>query len=200
MAKQAEFIINGSLVMAELKKVDRKKIYGWSTIEVFDENGSKCKLASISDGVHILPSGSSSLLKFNEKGQTVSSSELVGFNSEGERVEKIPSVYDGKVDLKEATIDDYLSLAVKTVYQLNMGDDTTMLNALKDDKIYSFIFNYRADYEGDDAFLVSNGETVFAVTGKVADLEFVGLNDNEKELVVTEEENSEEDELDFAMF
>ena len=29
-------------------------------IEVFDENGSKCKLASISDGVHILSSGSSS--------------------------------------------------------------------------------------------------------------------------------------------
>ena len=199
MAKQAEFIINGSLVMAELKKVDRKKIYGWSTIEVFDENGSKCKLASISDGVHILPSGSSSLLKFNEKGQTVSSSELVGFNLEGEKVEKIPSVYDGKVDLKEATIDDYLSLAVKTVYQLNMLDDTTMLNALKDDKIYSFIFNYRADYEGDDAFLISNGEIVFAVTGKVADLEFFGLNDNEKELVVTEEESSEE-ELDFAMF
>ena len=147
MAKQAEFIINGSSVMAELKKVDRKKIYGWSTIEVFDENGSKCKLASISDGVHILPSGSSSLLKFNEKGQTVSSSELVGFNLEGQKVEKIPSVYDGKINLKEATIDDYLSLVVKTVYQLNMEDDTAMLNALKDDKLYSFIFNYREDYE-----------------------------------------------------
>ena len=74
-----------------------------------------------------------------------------------------------------------------------------MLNALKDDKLYSFIFNYREDYEGDDAFLISNGETVFAVSGKVADLEFVGLIDNEKELVVTEEESSEE-ELDFAMF
>ena len=80
-----------------------------------------------------------------------------------------------------------------------MEDDTAMLNALKDDKLYSFIFNYREDYEGDDAFLISNGETVFAVSGKVADLEFVGLIDNEKELVVTEEESSEE-ELDFAMF
>ena len=27
--------INGLSVLAELKKVDRKKIYGWSTIEVF---------------------------------------------------------------------------------------------------------------------------------------------------------------------
>jgi len=200
MARQAEFIINGNSVMAELKKVDRKKIYGWSTIEVFDENGSKCKLASISDGVHVLPSGSSSLIKFNDKGETVSSSDLVGFNQKGEKVEKVPSIYDGKVELKEATIDDYLSLAVKTVYQLNMEDDTTMLSELKDGKVFSFVFNYRADYEGDDAFLISNGETAFAVIGKVADLEFVGMNDNEKELVVNEEESSEEDELDFAMF
>jgi len=200
MARQAEFIINGKSVMAELKKVDRKKIYGWSTVEVFDENGSKCKLASISDGVHVLPSGSSSLIKFNDKGETVSSSDLVGFNQKGEKVEKVPSIYDGKVELKESTIDDYLSLAVKTVYQLNMEDDTTMLSELKDGKVFSFVFNYRADYEGDDAFLISNGETAFAVIGKIADLEFVGMNDNEKELVVNEEESSEEDELDFAMF
>jgi hypothetical protein len=200
MAKQAEFIINGSSVMAELKKVDRKKIYGWSTLEIFDENGSKCKLASISDGVHVLPSGSSSLIRFNDKGETVSSSDLVGFNQEGIKVEKIPSVYDGKVELKESTIDDYLSLAVKTVYQLNMEDDTTMLSELKDGKIFSFIFNYRADYEGDDAFIISNGQTAFAVIGKLADLEFVGLNDNETELVELEEDIQEEDELDFAMF
>lgn len=200
MARQAEFIINGNSVMAELKKVDRKKIYGWSTIEVFDEDGSKCKLASISDGVHVLASGSSSLIKFNDKGETVSSSDLVGFNQKGEKVEKVPSIYDGKVELKEATIDDYLSLAVKTVYQLNMEDDTPMLSELKDGKVFSFVFNYRADYEGDDAFIISNGETAFAVIGKVADLEFVGLNDNEKELVVNEEESAEEDELDFAMF
>ena len=200
MARQAEFIINGASVMAELKKVDRKKIYGWSTLEIFDENGSKCKLASISDGVHVLPSGSSSLTRFNDKGETVSSSDLVGFNQEGIKVERIPSVYDGKVELKESTIDDYLSLAVKTVYQLNMEDDTTMLSELKDGKIFSFIFNYRADYEGDDAFIISNGQTAFAVIGKLADLEFVGLNDNETELVELEEDIQEEDELDFAMF
>ena len=200
MARQAEFIINGTSVMAELKKVDRKKIYGWSTVEVFDENGSKCKLASISDGVHVLPSGSSSLIKFNDKGETVSSSDLVGFNQKGEKVEKVPSIYDGKIELKESTIDDYLSLAVKTVYQLNMEDATTMLSELKDGKVFSFIFNYRADYEGDDAFLISNGETAFAVIGKIADLEFIGLNDNETELVELEDDTQEEDELDFAMF
>ena len=41
MARKAEFSINGHSVLADLKKVDRKKIYGWSTIEVCDESGSK---------------------------------------------------------------------------------------------------------------------------------------------------------------
>ena len=50
MARKAEFLINGHSVLAELKKVDRDKIYGWSTIEVFDENGSKCTLAGLAEG------------------------------------------------------------------------------------------------------------------------------------------------------
>ena len=41
MARQVEFVINGSSFMEELKKVDRKKIYGWSTLEVFDEEGNE---------------------------------------------------------------------------------------------------------------------------------------------------------------
>ena len=35
MSRQAEFSFSGQSVMAELKKVDRKKIYGWSSIEVY---------------------------------------------------------------------------------------------------------------------------------------------------------------------
>ena len=57
MTRKAEFSINGLSVMAELKKVDRKKIYGWSTIEVFDQNGSKCKLAGLAEGQYVMPSG-----------------------------------------------------------------------------------------------------------------------------------------------
>tara|TARA_B100000683_G_scaffold267291_1_gene300720 strand:- start:7775 stop:8377 length:603 start_codon:yes stop_codon:yes gene_type:complete len=200
MARQVEFIINGTSVMAELKKVDRKKIYGWSSVEVFDENGSKCKLASISEGVHVLPSGSSSLLKFNEKGEIVSSSDLIGFDKNGEKVEKVPSIYDVKVELQESTISDYLSLSVKSVYQLNIEEDTILLTELNKGKVFYFIFNYRADYEGDDAFLISNGTSVFAIVGKISELEFIGLNDNEIDLVELEDDVNEEDELDFAMF
>jgi hypothetical protein len=201
MARKAEFSINGQSIMAELKKVDRKKIYGWSTIEVFDENGSKCKLAGLAEGQFVMPSGSTALVTLNAKGEAVSKSTLVGVDSDGKKVEKVPSIYDEKVMLREATIDEYLSTAVKSVYQLQVDENKeALLNELNNGKVYYFVFNYRADYEGDDAFLISNGTDAFAVTGMSADLEFIGLEDNEQELVPEEAEAVEEDDMDFSMF
>jgi len=186
--------------MAELKKVDRKKIYGWSTIEVFDQNGSKCKLAGLAEGQYVMPSGSSALVSLNAKGEAVSKSTLVGVDSDGNKVEKVPSIYDQKVMLREASVDEYLAMAVKSVYQLQIEENKEALLAdLNSGKIYYFVFNYRADYEGDDAFLISNGTDAFAITGMKSDLEFIGLEDNEQELV-PEETEAVEDDMDFAMF
>lgn len=199
MARKAEFSINGQSIMAELNKLDRKKIYGWSTIEVFDENGSKCKLSGLAEGQHVLPSGSTALVSLNSKGEAISKSTLIGINNEGKKVEKVPSIYDQKVMLREATIDEYLSMAVKSVYQLQIDENKdTLLKELNNGKIYYFVFNYRSDYEGDDAFLISNGNDVFVITGMKSDFEFIGLEDNEQELVP--EETQVEDDLDFAMF
>lgn len=201
MARKAEFSINGQSITAELTKVDRKKIYGWSAIEVFDENGSKCNLAGLAEGQFVMPSGSTALVTLNSKGETVSKDTLIGVDSDGKKVEKVPSIYDEKVMLREATVDEYLSMAVKSVYQLKVDENKeALLNELNKGKIYYFVFNYRADYEGDDAFLISNGTDVFAVTGMSADLEFIGLEDNEQELVPEEAEAVEEDDMDFSMF
>ena len=126
---------------------------------------------------------------------------MIGVDSDGKKVEKVPSIYDEKVMLREATVDEYLSMAVKSVYQLQVDENKeALLNELNKGKIYYFVFNYRADYEGDDAFLISNGTDVFAVTGMSADLEFIGLEDNEQELVPEEAEAVEDDDMDFSMF
>ena len=201
MARKAEFLINGKSFIAELKKVDRKKIYGWSVIEVFDEKGSKCKLAGLADGQYVLPSGSTALISLNSKGDYVSKSQLIGVDKDGSKVAKVPSIYDGKVKLKESSIDEYLTLAVKSLYQLEIDQNKrVLLDELNSGKIYYFIFNYRADYEGDDAFILGNEDGAFVVTGKKAELEFIGLEDNEQELVPDETETVEDDEIDFAMF
>ena len=198
MARKAEFTLNGKSVSAELKKVERKKIYGWSNIEVYDDNGSTCKLAGLAEGIHVMPSGSTSLVTLDSNGKSVSRSSLVGVDKDGKKVPIVPSIYDEKVVLNEASIDDYLTLAVKSVYQLNLENDDFLLDELNSGKIYHFIFNYRADYEGDDAFLISNENEVFAITGMCAELDFVGLENNEQELY--QEDQEEDDDLDFAMF
>ena len=132
MARKAEFSINGHSVKAELKKIDRKKIYGWSTIDVFDEKGSKCKLAGLADGQFVMPSGSTALVSLNANGEAVSKSTLVGVDRDGKKVEKVPSIYDEKVMLREATVDEYLSMAVKSVYQLQIDENKeALLNELK---------------------------------------------------------------------
>ena len=201
MARTVEFSINSLRMTAELKKVDRKKIYGWSKIEVYDENKSKCKLAGLADGTYILPSGSTSLVTLNTKGEIVSKKDMVGLDLNGNPVEKVPSIYDKTVMLREATIDEYLSLSVKSVYQLNISENKeSFLKELNSGKIFYFVFNYREDYEGDDAFLLSNGNEIFAITGILSESKFVGLMDNEKELVIEESEENEDDDLDFAMF
>jgi len=201
MARKIDFVIDGTTYNSGLAKVDRKKIYGWSKVAVFDEADSECKLAGIADGSIVLPSGSTALVKLGDSGEYVSGKELVGVDSEGRQVEMVPSVYDAPVELKEAALEEYMSLAVKTVYQLDIeeGKDA-LLKELSDGKTYYFVFNYRADFEGDDAFLISNGTDVFAIVGQIADFEFIGLNDNEQELAVDESETEAEDDLDFAMF
>ena len=88
MARQAEFSFSGTSIKAEFKKVDRKKIYGWTSIEVFDEDGSRCKLAGLAEGSYIMPSGSTSLVSLNTKGEAVSRSALVGVNGEGKKSRK----------------------------------------------------------------------------------------------------------------
>ena len=88
MARKAEFSFNGLSVMAELKKVDRKKIYGWSTIEVFDQNGSKCKLAGLAEGQYVMPSGSTALVSLNSKGAAVSKEHIGGRRQRREKSRK----------------------------------------------------------------------------------------------------------------
>ena len=66
------------------------------------------------------------------------------------------------------------------------------------DEVYLFEFNYREDYEGDDAFLISNEEGFFISVGKSNEFEFLELSNVSVE--DTDEDIEIEDDLDFSMF
>tara|TARA_B100000674_G_C37665642_1_gene834633 strand:+ start:80 stop:679 length:600 start_codon:yes stop_codon:yes gene_type:complete len=199
MARKVKFNINSSLLESGIVKVDRSKLYGSSKKIVRDMKGNECVLSNLYNGDRILPKGSISQVLVDNEGLFVSRSALVGFNSNNEKVEKVSSIFSNDNQCEKVDLDEFLSVNVKSIYQLVIEeDDKEKWNTLfANDEIYHFVFNYREDYEGDDAYLISNGEDLFITVGKKNDFEFL----EQSNIVIDDEEEEEiDDELDFSMF
>ena len=199
MARKVKFNINDTLLESGIVKVDRSKLYGSSKKVVRDIKGNECVLSNLYNGDRILPKGSISQVLLDHEGMFVSRSALVGFNSNNEKVEKVSSIFSIDNKCKKVDLDEFLSVNVKSIYQLAIEeDDQEKWNILfANDEIYHFLFNYREDYEGDDAYLISNGKDLFITVGKKNDFEFL----EQSNIVIDDEEEEEiDDELDFSMF
>ena len=199
MARKVKFNINDTLLESGIVKVDRSKLYGSSKKVVRDIKGNECVLSNLYNGDRILPKGSISQVLLDHEGMFVSRSALVGFNSNNEQVEKVSSIFSNDNQCEKVDLDEFLSVNVKSIYQLVIEeDDKEKWNTLfANDEIYHFVFNYREDYEGDDAYLISNGEDLFITVGKKNDFEFL----EQSNIVIDDEEEEEiDDELDFSMF
>lgn len=200
MSRQIKFNLEGVLLHAPISKVDRAKLYGTSTREVYDENGDQCTLSDLYQGSVILPKGSVSQVLIDKKGNYVSRSELIGFNRLNQKVEKVASIYSQENNCKKTSIDEFLSANIKSVYQLNIEHDNleSWKKCFLNNEIYHFIFNYREDFEGDDAYILSNGSDFFVIVGKQNEYEFLELDTISVES--DEEDIADDDNLDFSMF
>ena len=200
MGRPIKFNLSGVSLEAEITKVDRSKLYGTSTRVVYDENGEECSLSNLYQGSAILPKGSISQTLLDSKGNYVSRSDLIGFNNLNQKVEKVSSIYSGENNCKKVTIDEFISANVKSIYQLNI-ENSNLENWKKcflNDEIYCFIFNYREDYEGDDAYILYNGINFFIIVGKQNSYEYLELNTIS--IDVEDEDSTQDDDLDFSMF
>ena len=200
MSRQIKFNLEGVLLQAPISKVDRAKLYGTSTREVYDENGDECTLSDLYQGSVILPKGSVSQVLIDKKGNYISRSELIGFNKLNQKVEKVASIYSQENNCKKTSIDEFLSANIKSVYQLNIEHDNleSWKKCFLNNEIYHFIFNYREDFEGDDAYILSNGSDFFVIVGKQNEYEFLELDTISIES--DEEDIADDDNLDFSMF
>ena len=200
MGRKVNFKIEGSLLQSEIVKVDRTKLYGTSQKVVYDTNKEECVLSDLYEGSIILPKGSIGQVLIDEEGKSVSRSELIGFNIQGEKVEKVPSIFSIENRCKRVDIDKFLSSSIKSIYQLIIDEEQIEMwkKFFLNDEIYLFEFNYREDYEGDDAFLISNEQGFFIGIGKSNELEFLELSNISLE--DTDDDIDLEDDLDFSMF
>jgi hypothetical protein len=200
MAKDAEFKIDGLSFKANLTKVDRDKVYGWVETQHLDSKGNLCTWATIlTDGKTMVATGGTALKVLNTIGDEVSKSELVAKRIDGTDAELQKSIYEQPSELNTSySIDDLLRLEVKSVYQLVVSEGTEVIrDALKRHEVLYLKFNYRTDYEADDAFLISQGEHFFILTGILQDFQYA-LPDKPAAVEIEETESSSE--IDFNLF
>jgi len=200
MGRPIKFNLSGVSLEAEITKVDRSKLYGTSARVVYDENGEECSLSNLYQGSAILPKGSISQTLLDSKGNYVSRSDLIGFNNLNQKVEKVSSIYSDENNCKKVTIDEFISANVKSIYQLNIENNNleNWKKCFLNDEVYCFIFNYREDYEGDDAYILYNGINFFIIVGKQNSYEYLELNTIS--IDIEDEDSTQDDDLDFSMF
>jgi len=203
MAKTLNFQLNSQDYTLELLKLDRKKLYGWSEKIALDREGETCKTVSLyAQESMILPKGSTGLGSLDDSGEWVEKSDMHYVDSEGNEVELVPSSFSHPIVLSEkVSLETFLEHNITAIYSLQgeveYPDFVKLLQ--KEEDIYTFIFNYRADYEGDPAFVIENAGELFVLVGKKIEFEMIGLSDEGVLDEVEDDSSEEEDEFDFSM-
>ena len=173
MAKAIQFIAGKLKFAAALTKIDRDKVYGFIEVKVNDDKGNPCIIGSLlEDGKTLVLNGASALKTVDADFKELDKKALKVVYQDGKEAVLVPSIFEGEVNLTEATLDDLFNLEITSVYQLEFEDAAqkqSVSDYLVDGKVVRFVFNYRADYEGADAVLIANGEGIFALTGRIID-------------------------------
>lgn len=202
MARPLVLSLDGEEFPVNLTKIDRDKLYGSVTVEAFDEDGDEVFLRVLAyDGKTIIDKGGTALATVTEQGDSIPRNRLIAVSSDGEELEPVPSSFSAPNLLERATVEDYLSHTVKTVYALEAAEEGELdhlRDALSDGRIYKFPFSYRGGLEYDGAFLIGNKEGIFMIVGQPAVLKFLKLG-QAAVLEPAEEQEVAVDDLDFDL-
>ena len=200
MAKNLTFTIGAKNYEAAPVKIERKKLYGWIEIKAIDDKGDECTAVSIDEGGElIIPKGGTGLGNLDAKGRWVDRGSLkTVFAQTGKPAVLVPSSYDGPIALDNAVSpEEFLDYEVTGFYQLQDAP-ADFIKALKD-KIFSFVYNLRADYEGSPAFVFAQDGVAYMFTGNKTDFTYLSLEQaGALEEDSGEEPEEENDEIDFS--
>lgn len=206
MAKPLLFRYGKTDLSFQFEKLDRDKLYGTVETEVLDEKNRPCQLSILGgDGKTVVGRGASALLYLDFDGCYTTRTQLKPVSADGQPLSSVPSSLGVPIALeKRATVEEYLSHNIKSVYLLTQPFDADALMAeLHKGVIYTFPFSYRGGLNPKQGFLLANadGVAVLAV-GQQAQIEFVRLSevaDPDEEAAGPVDEAQEDDDMDFGM-
>ena len=198
MARELTFKLTGTEYAAAPVKLERKKIYGWTSLVATDRDGGVCESAYLSpDGSLIIPSGGLKQAIVDSDGRWVERSALTAYDEDGEKELPIfPSSFDGLIELTEkAKPEEFLDNDWESVYQLVNPE----LAAAVGDDIYKFVFSYRGGTNPNDGFLLNTPGGLFLFAGDRQEFPLLSLAEETTIDEVEEPEEESLDDLDFSM-
>lgn len=200
MAKPLVFKFGGSELAFQLSKIDRSKLYGYKELEVLDQQGRRCELATLAgDGHTVVGRGGAALATLDADGRWCDKAQLKPVDVEGKEICPVASSYAAPIDcLQPCTVDEYLQHNIRLVYQLEAeGDVAPLRDELTKGTIFKFPYSYRGGIEADAGFLLAgeDGNPFFAV-GNPTKVEFIGL----AQVAVAVDEDPETEEMDLMDF
>ena len=200
MAKLILINYQGEEAQFSHKKVDRSKLYGSRKRIPLDPSGENCLRCELSDdGSTLIMSGMTSQGYFDSDINWIPNKELIGMDSSGKALDKIPATLGVVQDGVLSELEPLLDLAVDSIYQLDPEEvPQSIQTVLESGKAISFPFNYREDYHAESAYLVLNDEGYFALIGNPIKPEWMELDQIVEETF--ESESEEDGDLDFEMF
>jgi hypothetical protein len=200
MGKPLVVVLGGVELPLELSRVERSDLYGRIEVESLDAKGRPCTLVTLADdGKTLIGTAGTAQAMLTPEGNWIEKSRLIPTDHEGKAITPVASSYAAALPLTEtATIDEYLSHNVRSVYQIGSDADLSpLLEALRAGTIFRFPYSFRGGLEADFGFLLMASDgTAFLAIGTPTQMPFVGL---EEAAALTEDEGEDEGEIDFSM-
>ena len=181
-----------------ISKIDRKKLYGFKKRLFLDEKGKECSKANLEEETGIVFVSSDICSSYlDHKGNFVEKKELEAINNEGKKVKKEESTLGKEVVLTSTSIEEALNLKVNSAYHLEPKDfDKNLKSKLDEGEVFSFPFNYYADFKLEDGVLLKGEKDYFALIGRKTNCNWVGEHSED---LPEEVEEFEDNDLDFEM-
>jgi hypothetical protein len=205
MAKQIVVTLGGKTSTFDFKKITRAGLMGKTSRRVLDPEGKVCARANVTrDGSLLLRSGMTAqgyFLRSNHK--WIPNKELVGVDPAGRPVEKVPSTLGEAQELAgPVEIEDLLDLKVASLYALDVVElDSGLKKSLDKGDIYQFLFNTRADWEGQSAYLIMGKDGLpYSIIGNLTAVDWLQPNTVPEETFDDEDpfdSDGEDDLMDF---
>ncbi len=202
MARELTFQLKRKEYTVAPLKIDRRKLYGFTEIVAQNDRGESYKLVSTDlTGRYMIDKGGTGMGILTPSGEWADRSSLKIVRADGTPATLVPSSFNIVNKLsKKVGIDTYLNYNLTDFYELN-DPDGAMAQAVGED-IYTFTYSYLDNYEGNTAFVLVAGGTLFLLIGQEIQLEMLCVGDcgdpNQDEDYTFDMD--EEEPLDFSMF